>query len=296
VAPTCSSSLSAQPAGGGTLPAVAARPVLWRQVANIAEVQLMFASRRRLLGVVAGLTLVLAIPGITAADNSWGGYHWARTSNPFTLKVGDNVSGAWDSFLDNAEADWAASSVLNLSEVAGSGNPKPCRAPTGAIQVCNASYGNNGWLGIAGIYITGGEHITKGYVKLNDYYFNQSAYNTTGWRSLVACQEIGHTLGLDHQDEDFNNPPISPHTCMDYFVPDAGEDVDPNQHDYDELVTIYSHNDSFNSYSSPLSAGGAAGAPAAWGLEVARSNGGHTSVFVNDFGGGNKLVTFVIWA
>jgi hypothetical protein len=128
------------------------------------------------------------------------------------------------------------------------------------------------------------------------YYFNQSAYNTTGWRSLVACQEIGHTLGLDHQDEDFNNPPISPHTCMDYFVPDAGEDVDPNQHDYDELVTIYSHNDSFNSYSSPLSAGGAAGAPAAWGLEVARSNGGHTSVFVNDFGGGNKLVTFVIWA
>jgi hypothetical protein len=27
-----------------------------------------------------------------------GNYHWARTSNPFTLKLGDNVSSAWDSY------------------------------------------------------------------------------------------------------------------------------------------------------------------------------------------------------
>jgi len=29
-----------------------------------------------------------------SATHSWGGYHWARTANPFTIKLGNNVSGA----------------------------------------------------------------------------------------------------------------------------------------------------------------------------------------------------------
>lgn len=37
-----------------------------------------------------------------AADHSWGGYHWARTSNPFTIQVGDNVASAWDGYLRTA--------------------------------------------------------------------------------------------------------------------------------------------------------------------------------------------------
>ena len=66
------------------------------------------------------IALILAIGGATAyASHSWGGYHWARTSNPFTLKVGDNVSSAWDPYLNEAIADWSASSVLNLVKVTG---------------------------------------------------------------------------------------------------------------------------------------------------------------------------------
>jgi len=38
---------------------------------------------------------------------------------------------------------------------------------SGRVEVCNASDGNTGWLGIASIGISGGTHITKGYVKLN---------------------------------------------------------------------------------------------------------------------------------
>lgn len=277
----------------------------------------MFASRRRLLGLAAGLALIVAFPGLATANHSWGGYHWARTSNPFTLRLGDNVSPAWDGYLASASSDWTQSTVLDTSIVPGSSNPRTCKATTGMVQVCDAKYGYNGWLGVAGIYITGGVHITKGYVKLNDSYFNTSTYDSPDWRQLVVCQEVGHTFGLDHQDTNFNNGNLG--TCMDYTGNPAGppSNLHPNQGDYDELLCIYDpasagkllststhsctgtgHLDSFNTNSGPVSAlpGGSAAAPAAWGLEVARTNGGKTSVFVNDLGGGNQVVTFVIWA
>lgn len=273
----------------------------------------MFASRRRLMGLLAGLALVVALPGITTANHSWGGYHWARTSNPFTIKLGDNVSSTWDPRLATASSDWTASDVLDTTIVAGSANPRTCKATTGMVQVCNASYGNNGWLGVAGIYITGGVHITKGYVKLNDYYFTQPAYNSDAWRQLVVCQEVGHTFGLDHQDTNFNNANLG--TCMDY-TSSPGTNQHPNKGDYDELDCIYNpadagqtlstlthsctgtgHLDSTTTVGAALPHGaGTSAAPSAWGREVARANGGRTSVFVSDLGGGNQVVTFVIWA
>ena len=36
--------------------------------------------------------LVFTFASVTYANHSWGGYHWARTSNPFTLEVGNNLS------------------------------------------------------------------------------------------------------------------------------------------------------------------------------------------------------------
>ena len=42
---------------------------------------------------------------IVSATHSWGNYHWGRTANPFTLKLGDNVSNAWDSFLGTTSSD-----------------------------------------------------------------------------------------------------------------------------------------------------------------------------------------------
>lgn len=274
----------------------------------------MFASRRRFVGLIVGLALTLVLPGFASANHSWGGYHWARQANPFTLKLGDNVTSQWDSILSTTSSDWSQSTVLDTTIVAGSANPRTCKATTGMVQVCNASYGNNGWLGVAGISIAGGVHITKAYVKLNDYYFNQAQYNTTAWRNLVSCQEVGHTFGLDHQDTNFNNANLG--TCMDY-TSSPGTNQHPNQGDYDELLCIYDpasagktlttsthsctgtgHLDSSTTVGAALPSSRAADAAAvsAWGREVARSNDGRTSVFVNDFGGGNQLVTFVIWA
>jgi hypothetical protein len=254
---------------------------------------------RKLAATAAAVALAtLALSSPASANHSWGNYHWARTSNPFTLKLGDNVTSAWDSYLSAASSDWTQSTVLNTTIVAGSTNPKNCKATTGMVQVCNSTYGNNGWLGIAGISVTGGTHITAGYVKLNDTYFNTPTYNTPAWRQLVTCQEVGHTFGLDHQDENFNNANLG--TCMDYTSNPAGppSNLHPNAHDYDQLVAIYSHLDSTTTVgqSLPGKAPVIGNTPASWGTLVSGSAKAGHGTYVRDLGSGNMFVTFVIWA
>ncbi len=256
--------------------------------------------RVRTVGVVVALVAIASVGGVAYASHSWGGYHWARTSNPFTLKLGDNLNTvAWDASLATTSIDWTTSSVLNTTVVTGNGT-RNCKATAGTVQVCNASYGNNGWLGLAQIWVSG-KHITQGVAKMNDTYFNTTTYNTQGWRSLVMCQEIGHTFGLGHQDENFNNSPITPHTCMDYFVPGTNEIVHPNTHDYDQLGTIYSHTDGSTTLStrktgaSALAQNGDFENASDWGKEISKDSRGHSSLYERNLGGGNKVFTFVIW-
>src|SRR5262245_58795166 len=112
--------------------------------------------RLRLLIVAVALFALAALPSSASANHSWNGYHWARTSNPFTIKLGDNVSGAWDAMLATVSSDWSKSSVLDTIIVAGGTRPRNCRPTSGRVEVCNAGYGNTGWLGVAQIWITGG--------------------------------------------------------------------------------------------------------------------------------------------
>src|SRR5262249_33756998 len=155
---------------------------------------------------------------------------------------GDNVSAEWQSMFDTAVADWTSSSVMNLTVVAGTSN-KRCSATAGTVQVCNGKYGNNGWLGLAQIWLTNG-HISQGTAKMNDTYFNTPTYNNPNERLHVMWQEVGHDFRMDHQSTDGS----SLNTCMDYFSntgANAGSTLSthPNQHDYDELVIIYTHLD-----------------------------------------------------
>lgn len=250
---------------------------------------------RQAITVLATLGIA-GVASVASANHSWGGYHWARTSNPFTLKVGDNVTSAWDSFLGTTASDWSQSTVLDMTVVPGGvKNVKRCNPTLGRDEVCNGSYGNNGWLGVAQVWVSG-LHITQGTVKVNDTYFNSSTYNSPAWRNLVICQEVGHTLGLDHQDENFNNPNLG--TCMDY-TNDPSTNQHPNQHDYDELETIYTHLDSTTTVGqSALSHGSAVDVNEAreWGQTVRSSADGKTSLFVRDLGLGRKVFTFVTWA
>ncbi|MEK9171824.1 MAG: hypothetical protein AAB782_01135 [Patescibacteria group bacterium] len=258
--------------------------------------------------ILAGLALSLgSFASVAFANHSWGGYHWARTSNPFTLKVGDNVSSVWDPYLNEAISDWSVSSILDLTKVTGSTKPRTCKAKTGQIEVCSERYGNTGWLGIAQIWVSG-LHITKAITKVNDTYFNTATYNTPAWRRLVMCQEIGHDFGLDHQDENFTNANLG--SCMDYTNDPDGppSNEHPNAHDFEEIEAIYAHLDSTTtigqSASGPGKRAGANGVddqdidldnPSTWGKAVKQDARGKNSLYVRDLGKGEKVFTFVTW-
>ena len=247
----------------------------------------------KVLLVVAALVAVFTFPTGSGADNSWGNYHWARTSNPFTLKVIDSNTTDWDDNLNDALSDWSRSSVLDLAYEAGSSalkDRKRCAATTGKVRSCNAAYGFNQWLGLATIYLSG-SHITRGTAKMNDSYFNLSGYDETA-RQHVMCQEIGHTFGLDHQDEsgaDLN-------TCMDYS--DELDNPSPNRHDYAQLEIIYEHLDStttvgFSAFSSNMFED--PDAPHNWGQLVRQSANGRSSYYERDNPDGTKRLTHVFW-
>lgn len=253
--------------------------------------------KNKALAIATALLLIATFSTVTAnASHSWGGYHWARTANPFTLQLDDNLSSGWKPYLTTTSNDWTVSAVLDTTIIVNQTNAK-CRPTAGKVEVCNKTYGKNGWIGIAQVWLSG-THITQGTVKVNDTYFNTSKYNTATWKNLVMCQEVGHTLGLGHQDENQINTNLD--TCMDYTnLPESNQH--PNAHDYEQLVAIYSHLDSTNTVAATtLTNGNSANAntddPSSWGKAIgSKDSRGRSSQFEKDLSNGEKLITFVIW-
>lgn len=248
---------------------------------------------------------VIILPVSSIASHSWGGYHWARRSNPFTLKVGRNITSNWTTAFNTAVSDWNAASVMNLSAVTGGTTASRCAMVAGTIQVCNSTYGSTGWLGLASINLASGTtHITQGTAKMNDTYFNTSTYNNPNEKLHVMCQEIGHTFGLDHTSTNGT----SQNTCMDYFSntgANAGSTASthPNSHDYSELSSIYSHLDTtttigFTSMSSAFSIEDDSDTtenPNSWGQLMRQSENGRSSTYEKQNRDGSTTVTHIFW-
>lgn len=264
---------------------------------------------------VLAFFILMGAYGIAQADHAWGKYHWNLSTNDTLanpLKLGDNLSTAWQESLAGASFDWNASVLKNA--VAAGGSNANCDPTLGQVEVCNGAYGENDWLGIAQIWVYRGKdgHIAQAIVKLNDTYFAMSKYGTPAWKNLVMCQEVGHTFGLSHQDENFTNTNLG--TCMDYTsdpdgtlaVPDQLNNEHPNSHDYEMLQSIYAHlNDP--STGGPGKGGGGKGKPASvgsvalntpaeWGQAVAQDAQGRNSLYVRNLGSGIEVITHVLWA
>src|SRR3990167_7296282 len=133
---------------------------MWILTRNLSYT-VMFLKTRVLGAVAVSMLGLFAGASLASASHIWGNssgaYHWARTSNPFTLQLGDNVGSAWDSYLRTASTDWSVSSVLDTSVVADKAGTS-CTAQTGRAEVCAKKYGRTGWLGVGQIW-TSSNHI-----------------------------------------------------------------------------------------------------------------------------------------
>jgi hypothetical protein len=275
---------------------------------------------RQRFTAVLGALIVLSLLAIPAtANHSWGRYHWedktpTDLSDPVPLTVNKNTD--WPEFArafadwDTTGDGWTAPARIDLRD--GSSRLGACGATSGQITVCNDNYGDNGWLGIAQIWATK-NHIYQATAKMNDWYFEESPderdINDVTWyqrnfpndwqavlaadRKNVMCQEIGHTFGLDHQDENFSNTDLD--TCMDYVWDPRGDEY-PNFHDYEQLATIYNHSETAK---APRGKGSALGNSASdWGQVIAHDAQGRPSEFrkILDAAAEDEVITHVIWA
>lgn len=289
--------------------------------------------RKRVIGLAAAVSAAMLAGPATATQ--WGSYHWANDGTGLKLNIRHTFRSAsgWTTWYNEAVSDWGNTSRTDISltdKGAWTGTTsKKCDPISGEALVCSDSYGYRGWLGIATIWANG-DHITQATTKLNDSYFSSPTYDTPGWRDLVACQEVGHDFGLDHQDETFDNANLG--TCMDYTnAPDGGvvngfnygpANRSPNGGDYASLTSdsMYGagHNDggggggggSCNPHSPKCSGGQDAftfrevGKPAPaestvssadWGRAIAYDASGRPDTFELDLGAGHRKITHVFW-
>lgn len=266
--------------------------------------------RKQILKQLA-LAIAIGAAGVSAsqvalASHAWGNYHWARTTPQFTLKLGNNLTtSAWTARLNQTSNDWNAGNTPVITAVVSGGTTsQTCKMVVGTTQVCNATYGNNGWLGLASINING-DHITQGTAKMNDTYFNTATYNNVNEREHVMCQEVAHTFGLGHQSEDGS----SQNSCMDYFSNTGANatstvSTKPNAHDFSLLKSIYAHLDSTTTVATaPGPAPSARGGvnvdinddPNSWGALMKQSANGRTSTYQRHNDDGSITLTHVYW-
>ena len=117
---------------------------------------------------------------------------------------------------------------------------------------------------------------------------------------MVVCQEVGHTFGLDHQDENFSNPNLG--TCMDY-TSNPVSNQHPNDHDYAMLASIYSHADSTTTAGQATASGRSGTAqdegpnnPAEFGRPTGVKDAhGRDIYFKKQLPDGRQMLTHVFW-
>ncbi len=267
------------------------------------------------LTLTAGAALAIISPA--NADHAWSNYHWAGAGTELPLKINLKITSQWTASVNRGIADWNQSTELALTSqtAPAATTAKRCNPIAGQVLVCNYTYGQRGWLGIASVWLSNG-HISQATTKLNDSYFNSASYNTPAWRALVACQEIGHDFGLGHQDEGFAAPNLG--SCMDYTDdPDGGgvfgpSNEHPNDHDLDQLKTIYNHDDGFTTSTAgtnfgirefgkpvpqrPVNEEAVGDSPSEWGRAIHKDGAGRPDLFEKDIAQGRKMITHVFWA
>jgi predicted Zn-dependent protease len=125
------------------------------------------------------------------------------------LTLQNALDDTWQGEFEAAVSDWQESDalVLTAERVEVDYN---CNRIDGVMVVCNANFGETGWVGINENAIMD-NIIVSSVAKMNEYYLRNADFDH---RRYTMCHEIGHGFGLPHTDENQYNANIG--NCLDY--------------------------------------------------------------------------------
>lgn len=116
--------------------------------------------------------------------------HWYSATSPTRISIKNNLSPVYSQFVPRALRDWNQASSIVVTEN-GSDSIQ--------IPVENNYYGDVGWVGVANIKYNG-DYISSATVRINDTYMKLANYKNPEQQQFVVTHEIGHALGVGHQD------------------------------------------------------------------------------------------------
>ena len=139
---------------------------------------------------------------------------WPNQGNGVMLDVVNALDPRWHDMFNMGISDWDngyPDSLTLVPTVAMIPDPE-CSAIQGVVKVCNSNYGATPWKGQAEVFINQDTNtILAASARLNEYYLTEK---NRAEMQYAMCHELGHTWGVHHTDENFNNRDLG--NCMDY--------------------------------------------------------------------------------
>jgi len=160
--------------------------------------------------------------------------HWPRGGNGLTITVINALSDEWQNTFALATEDWTngePDAIEIIEETAA--YDRDCEAPDGKVVVCNGDYGDSKWRGVNEALLDYKGDMVSSSARMNEYYLLNMGLGA--WQ-YTMCHELGHTLGLGHTDENFDNADLG--NCMDY-TNNLNVNKHPDNTNYELLFSLY---------------------------------------------------------
>ena len=131
----------------------------------------------------------VALTAVTSANHSWNGYHVLVKAIPSPYRV------------TTSQGRGMQFSIQRRRIGANPLKPRTCRPTSGRVEVCTDTYGNNAWLGIAQVWISGRHTYYAGCGELNSRISTHLLITPPLGGIWCPARQWGDTLGMDHQEE-----------------------------------------------------------------------------------------------